>query len=562
MKKKILTIFIATVMLLGMVGCKKTSGGSESSGSVDSVQDVRLITVGWINSPVRAENDPFLKYIRDKYKINLILEAYDGGNFETQLNVALASKKKPDLICFSNYAQFEMFYADGSLVDDWGHWESKIPNVIGEMKKNKAYSSVLSAEGKPKTLFGNSDDTWTLKVRQDWLNDYAEKTIGYNSTENGDYKLKNSQDMLSFARWVKTTKNENGGEGKVDVYAFTSSGKGTEIGTSIEWTQGLFGHTVNGLANDPANGFYITDSGEVSNPIIDGSYKKWLDFMRTLVSENLITPGWFTQSWSDKQAFFRQEKVAFEYYPGSIAQEIYFSHKSEEKYNYGEDCIEWYQNMEMPKDDGVKFDGMPEGVNFGHIWTVTYAASLNSSKMDKICSLLNDVIVTYDETKTDKEYFKRSETYDAIRWGKGILDSINYTDIPGSMYVMCDTSKKDFRTDNPGSYDYGSWFSTANDGVAQMDGGNKTAMTVAAKVGQLNMGAQKSRKYFVPGSLFVYDRAKLTKMFDEYVSFTYRYATGKTDDADGFINKWRNELEGDKMIAEAKKQYKEMGYIK
>ena len=196
MKKKILTIFIATVMLLGMVGCKKTSGDSESSGSVDSVQDVRLITVGWINSPVRAENDPFLKYIRDKYKINLILEAYDGGNFETQLNVALASKKKPDLICFSNYAQFEMFYADGSLVDDWGHWESKIPNVISEMKKNKAYSSVLSAEGKPKTLFGNSDDTWTLKVRQDWLNDYAEKTIGYNSTENGDYKLKNSQDTV------------------------------------------------------------------------------------------------------------------------------------------------------------------------------------------------------------------------------------------------------------------------------------------------------------------------------------------------------------------------------
>ena len=67
MKKKILTIFIATVMLLGMVGCKKTSGDSESSGSVDSVQDVRLITVGWINSPVRAENDPFLKYIRDKF---------------------------------------------------------------------------------------------------------------------------------------------------------------------------------------------------------------------------------------------------------------------------------------------------------------------------------------------------------------------------------------------------------------------------------------------------------------------------------------------------------------
>lgn len=562
MKKKLMSVFLTLCIVFGVAACSKDADASGQGGKSDAVQDVRLITVGWINSPVRAESDPFLDYIKEKYKINLIIEAYDGGNFETQLNVALASKNKPDLICFSSYAQFEMFYADGSLVDDWEHWESKLPAVFSQMKKNEAYHSILSENGKPKTLFGNGDDTWTLKVRQDWLNDYAAQIKNYDVASDGDYKLKDSDDMLSFARWIKTTKNENNGEGKIDVYAFTSSGKGTEIGTSIEWTQGLFGHTVNGLSNDPANGFYITPEGTVSNPIVDGSYAEWLQFMRTLVSENLITPGWFTQSWSDKQAFFRQEKVAFEYYPGSIAQEIYFSHKSEEKYNYGKDCIEWYQNMEMPKNDGVLFEGMPQGVNLGHIWTVTYAASLNSSKMDKICALLNDVIVTYDENRTDKNYFQRSETYDALRWGKGILDTIDYTDIPGSKYVMCDTSKKDFRTDNPGAYDYGSWFSTANDGVAQMDGGDETAIAVAAKVGELNMGAQNAKKYFVPGSLFVYDQTKLTKMFDEYVSFTYKYATGKTNDIDGFVKKWRTELEGDKMIAEAEKQYREMGYRK
>ena len=533
----IISFALAVAFVFSLAGC------NGDTNDEDTVQDVRVMCVGWVNTPVRVTGDsnPYIKYVKDKYGINLIVEAYDSANFESQLSIALASTDKPDIISFSSASQFDTYYKDGGLIDDWSAWIDYLPRLYPQMRENSGYDTLTTADGAPKALFGNSDASWALKCRQDWINEYAKQKKSWDVTK-GDYKLKDSDDVLEFARWVKGAKNGS----SISVYAFTSSAHGVEIGTSIEWTQGLFGHTVNGLANDPARGFYITDDGEVSNPVIDGSFEKWCNFMRTLVDEQLISPDWFTQDWGAKGAYFCNQRVAFEYYPGAIANEAYAAHKNDEEYHYGEDCLSWYSNMEMIHNADVpeSMRGMPMNASVGHIWSVTYSTSLNTAKMKKICRLMDDLVVLYDETKTDKTYFDRTETYDALRWGKGILDDIDFVEIENSKYVLCDVSVKNFRSDNPGSYDYGAWFSTANDGVSQVDSADPITAKVAAKVGELNTGAVTENKYFIPGMYFAYNQSDLTKMFDAYVKFVYEYAVGRDDDIEGFIERWRTDLHG------------------
>lgn len=568
--KKLFALAIAGVLACGLAACGPTGtgGGGGGGGDNDELTEITLIGVGSVNTPVNAADDPFQDYLAEKFGIHLKMQMYDAANFETQLSVSLASSQKPDIIYFQSLASFEKYYNDGSLVDDWGPWKDQLPTMMASMQENEnALKRITAENGNPRALFGNVDETWGVKVRQDWLNEYAAAKNKMPAA--GDYVLKDSDDMLDFARWIRDTKNEAGET--IKTFAFSSAGTGTQIGTSIEWTQGLFGHTINGLSNEPARGFYITDEGTVSNPIIDGSYEEWLEFLRTLVQEQLIAPNWFTQDWTAKATQARTSSLAFEYYPGALVQELYWANRTDEETNFGRDCFDWFKNIQIPANEGNEFVGHPRGINFGHIWTVSYATSMNPTKMNKICKLLNDIVITYDETKTDKTYYDRPETYDVLRWGEGILDGIEFIDVEGSKYVACDTQLDDlaegeinFRSENPGAWDYGAWISTSNDGVAQTIGKDQTAIDLAVIIGEMNDGSRAMDGYQTVGSIFVYDNQKLTKMFDEYVKFTYEYATAKEGEVPSvasFITRWRTELEGDKMIEEAEKQFREQGYL-
>jgi hypothetical protein len=51
-------------------------------------------------------------------------------------------------------------------------------------------------------------------------------------------------------------------------------------------------------------------------------------------------------------------------------------------------------------------------------------------------------------------------------------------------------------------------------------------------------------------------------MFEEYVTFTYAYATRTNNmTIDQFITRWRTELKGDEILLEAERQYKELGFM-
>ena len=543
LRKLVSTFLVLCLMSLGV--CALAEDNSEPI-------PVTIVLSGWVNTPIDTDvDDPFRAYIRENYNLDVTLAAYSAGDFSQQLPVLLASDEKPDLICFSSYTDFQKYYEQGAFIDDWKDYFEYLPTMAPQMLANDyALTSLGTEDGGVKALFGNGEwPTWCVKARVDWIAEYAsEKGLGE------DYTISTPDELLDFARWVRDTKNED--PNNLSVYAFSSSGSGNQIGTTFEWTQLMFNFTMNGLSNQAARGFYITEDGTVSHPVLDGSYAEWLDFAKTCVDEKLISPDWFTQDWGTKGGMLYNQTLAFDWYPGAIVNETY-SNNVEVLDDPGE-VLNWWGNMDT-------VFGIPTSGSIGHIWTVTKVATMDDEKMQAICKLLDDVTITYDESATDASFYKRSATYDALRWGLGILPHVTYVPIEGTTLVACNTSAEegvtDFRADYPGSWDYGCFFSTRSDGVVQMTGSDETSMKIASKVGELEGTTGALKQTLTPGSQFQYDDTILTRMFEEYTAFTYAYMTGKDSDIDGFVQKWRTELGGDDMIAYATELYTELGYI-
>lgn len=59
----------------------------------------------------------------------------------------------------------------------------------------------------------------------------------------------------------------------------------------------------------------------------------------------------------------------------------------------------------------------------GNIITVSKQTSLNKALMEKICKLIDDCYAYHDEA-TDE--YHRGVAYDALRWGVGIENGVNY----------------------------------------------------------------------------------------------------------------------------------------
>lgn len=557
--KKLLVLLLSLCLLVSvMAGCNPKEE--------DPYKDLTPITImlsGWVNTPISSDVfDPFKDYLAKEYEVNATLLSYTATDYEQMLTTALVSSSKPDIIVFGSIDQFRKYYDEEMLISDFGDWIDQAPRLKADMESNEFMRQKLFNEaGEPMALYANAEDpTWSLRVRKDWVADYA----AANSLEE-DFVIETPEQLLDFARWVKANKKSPAGD---PVYPFTSAGGGNSIGTTLEWTQNMFGWTINGLGNNPRMGFYITQDGKsVSNPVIDGSYEKWLNFLRTLHEEQLIYSDWYTTDWATKGGQLYAGQTAFDWYPGSaLVSETYNMNKEVEETNNGVDTLDWWGSMKVPSDGSYGSGVVPTAGAIGKIWSVSYETSLSNVKMEKIMKILNDVVFTKGDDPEAADYYQRTELYDALRWGVGTIDGIEYTPIEGSNSVLCNTDPNgdasDLRSVNAGTWDWGAWFSTRSDGVIQATATDEISLRMAAIGGAMDNETASMNLLFCPGASFEYDATKVQEMFDAYVTFTVQYMQGtNTETIAQFQERWRTTLGGNDMIAEATRQYKELGYM-
>ncbi len=385
--KKWLSLILTAVMLLsmtvGLAGC----GGSNST--VNDEHTIKVLYEGWVNGivPTDYEKNPYKKVIDEKYDCDWQLNLTTNMNDEIMKRFSSTSGDKPDVIIFNDFNQLKSLYNQGFLVKDYTPYMSSMPNLEAYYKENKdKIGSIYSDEGMQMCVMYPSDSTdWSFRIRKDWVEQW-------NADSGTSGNPKTVDELLDMARWVKRTKG-NG------YYLFTSSGENETVGHVKHYLFMFSEH----------DDWYVNDQGELSHPILDGSYEKFLNFMRTVVSEGLIDPDWYTQSWGNHKTNLYNGRIGIDWYSPALAIEYAEGTTQEQKSGI-------WTTLEMPTDDpSIK----REGVNFTRIGGYKIAINKNCSdeKIRKILTIFNDMM--WQETDDIG-----SSLYYQLRWG---INIDNYT---------------------------------------------------------------------------------------------------------------------------------------
>ncbi len=581
MMKKFVTAIVSILLsLCFFAGCG--GGGTGGSGGTS----ITLLTTGWVNTPISADaDDPYRQWIQDNYGLDVTLNAT--SDFNNTATIAFSSNNKPDLISFPNVTQFNKIRNQGVLIDDWTPYLDKMPNMKAFlMSEDQKFLRELftDEEGKLTAIWTNPNAiTWSLKIREDWANEYRAETVAgpdYPAGATASVDPETGErvpwypytptDLLNFARWIKHTKNSN--QNSLDYYGFTTCGGGNSLGVMGTWLPIMWGfHYI------PPYGFYMNADGEISFGTLDGTFEKHLEYFKTMVQEQLIDPNWFTQT-STQDTRTAAGKIGIQWQQGILAE-------TTANANPNIDTTGWWKVYNIPD---ARYDENPVWKNNSDsaiggvmmndslasaIISVSARTALSAEKMDKICALLDDLVCYVDDTKEGAEKYVRGKAYDALRWGVG-CDNTEYQEIEGTDFVyVCVKNNKTFRETvaGNGAWDWGAWFSTTNDGVIQ---GETLEVSEITKVtAQLNIDTAQLPTVLQPGNYLSLDSTAIYNMNVSLVQFQRAYANGESTGfasiAD-YIEYWKTNnwnttaLSGEpqtgmQMLKEAEAQFRELG---
>jgi ABC-type glycerol-3-phosphate transport system substrate-binding protein len=131
-------MFLAMALCLAawclMASCQRQAGGEQGSGSsAGGKGEVTLTVVNRVNTEVSTENNPMLKYIREKYGFNIQLEAPPINNYNDRLQIIMASGDHPDIVYtwgwdanFLRWAESGMLNPVDDLVKPYPHIMSNV----------------------------------------------------------------------------------------------------------------------------------------------------------------------------------------------------------------------------------------------------------------------------------------------------------------------------------------------------------------------------------------------------------------------------------------------------
>ena len=569
---KVIAAVLATVSVACFTACGKKPQESNTAGGTDKIT---LLLSGWTNTPTSAD-DPYRKWIADNYGLDVSLNATT--DFANSVMIGFSSKTKPNIVAFPSFTSFRQIRDQGVLLDDWTPYLEKMPNFkkMLEGDSQKYTKQVMTdANGKLNAIWTPATPpTWSLKIREDWANEYRALTDNYDKngnvatdsasvyipagatvTDGGKWMPNSPDDLLYFARYIKVFKNK--GLASADYYGFTTAGGKNSLGTLETWMPLMWGRVP-----VVPYGYYVAD-GKVSFSTTDGSFEPYLNYLRNICDEELIDPSWFSQQFSDDKRT-TYGKIGIQWYPGSISSSTQIDANANKKEGEEIDTTDWWETYPLPvADDAVnEYAGYMAGEGLaGNIITVSKQTSLNKALMEKICKLIDDCYAYHDEATGE---YHRGVAYDALRWGVGIENGVNYKNIPSSALVYCNTAgdnKKTYRGQYSGAWDWGAWISSSYDGVVQ--GTDKEITSITLKVAEHNLKTATYKTTPQIGEFLTLDSGKVTDVVADMVSFAYKYATRTTDKTvAAYCAEMNARADFKSLLSEAENQFRTLGLLK
>lgn len=576
MKKNLLKTIVSTTLLLA-IGCASVGCNSNAleGNEGPTKYNVSLLLQGWTNTPTTAD-DPYKAWISENYDLNVTMNATT--DFTNAVMIGFNSKNKPNIISFPDFTSFQSLRTQGVLLEDWTPYLDLMPNFKKMLlTDSQAFTKQVLTDlnGKLNAIWTpSSAPTWSLKIREDWADEYRATMVDYDkngnatsvvddvyipagatATEGEEWMPNTPDDLLNFARWIKVFKNQ--GLEKADYFGFTTAGGGTSLGTLETWMPLMWGRVP-----VAPYGFYVNSDNEVAFSTTDGTFEPYLNYLRQICDEELIDPNWFSQSFSnDKRTTYG--KIGIQWYPGSITSSTDIDANAGRADAEKMDTTDWWETYPLPIADGAtnEFAGYMAGEGLaGNIITVSKQTAMNKGMMEKICAFIDDCYAYYDEAS---DTYMRGKAYDALRWGVGVDSGMKYLDIENSNLIYCNTDGdgNTYRGKNSGAWDWGAWISSSYDGVVQ--GMTEEITDITLKVAEHDLKTATYNTTPQIGEYLILDSSIITDMVLDMASFAYKYATRSTDKTvSQYCADWKTSLKGDQLLQEAETQFKALGLMK
>ncbi len=324
MKKRVLSLFLASVMVLGMVACgssddKSTNASTSSTAKEESkteeskTEESKTEEEGsyvnmddWfpiVKEPITYtmsgpdtntpdwENVDIINYFRDEMNIDFQGKYVDGDTWQTQFTLMLADDTLPDIIFGSNISMADIgkYGKDGYLLalDEYFDY---MPNFKAFLEEHPDYKAVATSDdghiyGLPSYSRNSIAKIYRTFISQKWL-------------DNVGMEMPTTLDELYDVLKAFKEQDANGNGDPDD-----------EIPVSMTYNRlYTFMHSFGMDAMDRYYAPTVKD-GKVSFNQASDEYKAFLEFVAKLYDEGIIDPESFTQTDAELNAKVQADRI-------------------------------------------------------------------------------------------------------------------------------------------------------------------------------------------------------------------------------------------------------------
>lgn len=357
MKKRVLSLMLAAVMLLsvlGMAGCStekqpdpttapqsgdqptNTQDAQPTTGTVAPVvafedivfpdslpanpslaedgyydyddmsvhYDIELFTTNYGTPP--SKDDPIKAWLEEKYNVTITFTTCLADDVENILSTRFASGDVPDLFILPS-ADYGMALGEQGLLVDAREMYPYLPQTCKMVTSSMIKWSTLDDGTIPFiTRYAVQDgDIWAYAIREDWLNNL------------GMAFPKTLDELKEYAHAV--TYNDPDGNGQNDTWFMTGAGGGTGFAM------------LNGFKPFFGNPYEHLENGQMVSPMLDGTVENWIGFLHDLYEDGCLAPDWFTIDWETAKSYTMNDKIGMVNYPVDALYWEYQSAKNDDK---------------------------------------------------------------------------------------------------------------------------------------------------------------------------------------------------------------------------------------
>jgi putative aldouronate transport system substrate-binding protein len=236
----------------------------------------------WIGGTM-PEDDPIAAWLSKQYNVTMKMQAVGGDEAATILSTRAAADDMPDLFADGRELMSTLF-DQGQVVD-----VAPLLQYLPQARKfiTKEYARWASYKGK---MIGvpryGIVDSWVFFIRKDWLDEFGMKVP---TTD---------EELLAFGKAIVEKKN-----GKAWLMM---SGGGGSSWSMLDPLRCIYGHP----------GWNVKD-GKINHPVLDGTSKRWLEFVKKMYDAQLMPTEWWTGNWDAIQSRWQNDQIGMVHYPGA-----------------------------------------------------------------------------------------------------------------------------------------------------------------------------------------------------------------------------------------------------